>query len=82
MLRVRPPERQPVTQPGKTARITAGAGAGYGVEGVGVAVVAVVQHFVFAEGREAVGPDVGEVGGGYAAAVVADADREGGDGGG
>ena len=36
----------------------------------------IFEHFFVVEGREAVGPDVGEVMGGYAAAAVADADRD------
>ncbi len=65
MLRVRPAEREPVAQARETARLAAGARDG--VEGVRVA-VAEVEQLVVAEGREAVGPDAGEVGGGDAAA--------------
>ncbi len=65
MLRVRPAKREPVAQAREAARLAAGARDG--VEGVRVA-VAEVEELVVAEGREAVGPDAGEVGGGDAAA--------------
>ena len=73
MLRVRPPERQSVAQAGEAAG--AAPGAGDGVKGVGVAVAEIEQLFV-AKSGEAVGPDALEVGGGDAAALVADADRD------
>lgn len=78
MLRVRPTERQPVPQPRQAAGLGAARRAGYGVQCVDVSVAEVEQVFV-AKGREAVGPDVGQVGGGDAAAVVADADRDAGE---
>lgn len=85
VLRVRPAQREPVAQAREAAR--GAARARDGVEGVGGAVavavaVAEIGHLVVAKGCEAVGPDVGEVGGGYAAAAVADADRDAGWGGG
>ena len=77
MLRVRSPEGQPVAQSGQAARITARAR--YSVEGVRVA-VGQVECFFVPKGSEAVRPDAGEVRGRYAAAAVADADRDAGQG--